>query len=415
MPSALPLGETPPRDGALPASAFHGAGERTLSLYVHVPFCSVRCGYCDFNTYTATELGGGGAQAEYAGQAVREMDLAVQVLAGRTEDGTTAESANRPLHSVFFGGGTPSQLPAEDLARMLEAAVDRWGLEPGAEVTMEANPDSVTRPMLERMAEAGLTRVSFGMQSAVPHVLRTLDRTHEPERVPVVVGWARELGLSASVDLIYGTPGESLEDWRASVEAALALEPDHVSAYSLIIEDGTRLAAQMRRGQVPYPSDDDAADKYELADAAFRQAGLEWYEVSNFARRPEDRSRHNYAYWRGGDWWGIGPGAHSHVGGVRFWNAKHPTAYAQRLAAGQTPSVGREVLTAEETALEKLLLEVRTVDGLAVSAVSQEARPRVAALVARGLVDGREAIRGRLVLTLRGRLLADAVVRELAG
>ncbi|GAA1348405.1 radical SAM family heme chaperone HemW [Falsarthrobacter nasiphocae] len=408
MAPSLPLGEKPPLDGSLPPSALEGSAGRPLSLYVHVPFCSVRCGYCDFNTYTATELGGGGAQAEYAGQAVRELDLARRVLgAGEEADD------GRPLHSVFFGGGTPSQLPAEDLAAILRAAVERFGLEPGAEVTMEANPDSVTREMLEAMAAEGLTRVSFGMQSAVPHVLRTLDRTHEPERLPVVTAWARELGLSASVDLIYGTPGESLGDWRRSLEEAIALETEHVSAYSLIIEDGTKLAARMRRGELPYPSDDEAADKYELADSLLTAAGFEWYEVSNFAKSEAERSRHNQAYWLGSDWWGVGPGAHSHVGGVRFWNAKHPTAYAQRLLAGESPSVGREVLTEEQRHVERVLLEIRMREGLDLAVVGPAGREKVAGLIARELVEPKAAFAGRLVLTLRGRLMADAVVREL--
>lgn len=412
MAGPLPLGDKPPLDGSLPVSALTGASERPLSLYIHVPFCSVRCGYCDFNTYTATELGGGGAQAVYADQTILEMDLALRVLSGGSSVPQGATTP-RPLHSIFFGGGTPSQLPAEDLARMLRAAVDRWGLEEDAEVTMEANPDSVTAEMLQLMKEAGLNRVSFGMQSAVPHVLRTLDRTHEPERLPVVTQWARELGLSVSVDLIYGTPGESLDDWRRSLEEAIALETDHISAYSLIIEEGTKLAARMKRGEVPYPSDDEAADMYELADELLAAAGFHWYEVSNFAKTPSDRSRHNYAYWRGGDWWGIGPGAHSHVGGVRFWNAKHPSAYAQRLAAGETPSVGREVLTADQSETEKVLLEVRTIDGLAISELPGTGRSKIAGFIAEGLIEPQAAFAGRLVLTLKGRLLADAVVRDL--
>ena len=262
MPSVLPLGDPAPADGLLPAQVVDGAAERAFGLYVHIPFCAVRCGYCDFNTYTATELGGGASQDAYAGTAIsRSWPWRGRLLA---DSGLPA----RPLSTVFFGGGTPTLLPAEDLARILTAAVDAWGLEPGAEVTTEANPDSVTAESLQLLADAGFTRVSFGMQSAVPHVLKVLDRTHTPSRVPQVVQWARDAGLAVSLDLIYGTPGESLADWRHSLETALSYGPDHISAYALIVEDGTKLAAQIRRGEVPGIDDDDHAAKYELADQA---------------------------------------------------------------------------------------------------------------------------------------------------
>ncbi|WP_345712254.1 radical SAM family heme chaperone HemW, partial [Kineococcus glutinatus] len=339
MPSTLPDGEPVPADGALPATALDGAADRTFGVYLHVPFCAVRCGYCDFNTYTAAELGGGGSQAAYAATAAREVELAGKVLA----------AAPRPASTVFVGGGTPTLLPPGDLAALLDAVRATFGLEPGAEVTTEANPDSVTPEGLAELAAAGFTRVSFGMQSAVPSVLRVLERTHDPERVPRAVAWARAAGLDVSLDLIYGTPGESVADWRASLEAALACGPDHVSAYALIVEDGTRLAGQVRRGQVPAPDDDDLATKYEVADDVLTAAGYGWYEVSNWARGPRHACRHNLAYWRGGDWWGVGPGAHSHVGGVRWWNVKHPSAYAQRLAAGSSPAHAREVLGEEGT------------------------------------------------------------------
>src|SRR5215218_10056127 len=338
MPSVLPLGGPAPSDGLLPVQALNGAAQRSFGLYVHIPFCAVRCGYYDFNTYTAKELGGGASQDAYASTAIAEVDLAARVL---EQSGLPA----RPLSTVFFGGGTPTLLPAGDLARILTAAVGRWGLEAGAEVTTEANPDSVTPESLQLLADAGFTRVSFGMQSAVPHVLKVLDRTHTPSRVPQVVQWARDAGLAVSLDLIYGTPGESLADWQFSLETALSYAPDHISAYALIVEDGTKLAAQIRRGEVPGIDDDDHAEKYELADQLITEAGLGWYEVSNWARTPEQACRHNLAYWRGDDWWGIGPGAHSHVGGVRWWNVKHPTAYAGRLAEGVSPGQGREILS----------------------------------------------------------------------
>ena len=406
MPSVLPLGDPAPSDGLLPAQAADGAADRAFGLYVHIPFCAVRCGYCDFNTYTATELGGGASQDAYAATAVSEVDFAAAAL---RDSGVP----DRPLSTVFFGGGTPTLLPAEDLARILAAAVGRWGLEPGAEVTTEANPDSVTPDSLQVLAEAGFTRVSFGMQSAVPHVLKVLDRTHTPSRVPQVVQWARDAGLAVSLDLIYGTPGESLADWRYSLETALSYEPDHISAYALIVEDGTKLAAQMRRGEVPGIDDDDHADKYELADQLITEAGLGWYEVSNWARTPSQACRHNLAYWRGDDWWGIGPGAHSHVGGIRWWNVKHPTAYAGRLAQGVSPAAGRETLDAETRNMERIMLEARLSSGLDVAALGSVGRHAVAGLIADGLVDPVPAFRGTLVLTLKGRLLADAVVRRL--
>ena len=409
VPSVLPLGDPAPADGLLPAQAGEGADQRAFGLYVHIPFCAVRCGYCDFNTYTATELGGGASQDAYAATAIAEVEFAAAALKG-------SGLPDRPLSTVFFGGGTPTLLPAEDLARILTAAIDAWGLQPGAEVTSEANPDSVTPASLQLLADAGFTRVSFGMQSAVPHVLKVLDRTHTPSRVPEVVQWARNAGLSVSLDLIYGTPGESLEDWRYSLETALSYAPDHISAYALIVEDGTKLAAQIRRGEVPEIDDDDHAAKYELADELISAAGLNWYEVSNWSRTPEQACRHNLAYWRGDDWWGIGPGAHSHVGGVRWWNVKHPTAYANRLGAGASPAAGRETLDSETRNVERVMLEARLNSGLdipSLGGLGDTGRHAVAGLIADGLVDPAAAFKGRLILTLKGRLLADAVVRRI--
>ena len=405
---ALPDGEPASADGALP-DWVTGASPEGLGIYLHVPFCRVRCGYCDFNTYTSMELGGGASQDSYARTALREIDLAGRVLA--------AAGRSRPVGTVFVGGGTPTLLAVDDLALLLGAVRGTWGLEAGAEVTTEANPDSVTADSLAGLADAGFTRVSFGMQSAVPQVLATLERTHDPERVPQVVQWARDAGLAVSLDLIYGTPGESVDDWQRSVEAALACGVDHVSAYALVVEDGTRMAGQVRRGLLAAPDPDDQATKYELADALLTQAGLGWYEVSNWARSPEQACRHNLAYWRGADWWGIGPGAHSHVGAgdqaVRWWNVKHPRAYAERLGGGLSPAAGRERLGADDVALERVLLRVRLREGLPVDVLSPGGRRAVAGLVADGLVDGRAALRGNVELTLRGRLLADAVVRAL--
>ena len=401
MPSALPPGDPVPEDGSLPGSALAGLQERPFSFYVHVPYCTVRCGYCDFNTYTADELGDGVSRATYAQTAISEVRRARQVLGEQAP----------PVSTVFVGGGTPTLLSPDDLGSMLAAIESEFGLEAHAEVTTESNPDSVTPADLERLRGLGFTRISFGMQSAVPHVLDVLERTHDPARVPQAVAWAREAGFDqVSLDLIYGTPGESLADWRTSLEAALACEPDHVSAYALIVEDGTALARRVRRGEVAMTDDDDLADKYLLADERLEAAGLGWYEVSNWARDEAARCRHNIAYWRGSNWWGVGPGAHSHVGGTRWWNVKHPAAYADRLARGISPGHGREVLDADTRRVERVLLEVRLRDGLPLDVLDGAGRAAAQDAVARGLGDVHD---GCLVLTVRGRLLADAVVRDL--
>ncbi len=388
-----------PRDGAAP--------ERNFGVYVHVPFCSVRCGYCDFNTYALGELDGA-SPAGYVEAALGEMRLARTAMA----------DDDRPAATVFFGGGTPTLLDPDALTWLLAGVRDTWGLAAGAEVTTEANPDSVTAASLAALADAGFTRVSFGMQSAVPHVLATLERTHNPDNVARAVGWARDAGLDVSVDLIYGTPGESLEDWRSSLAAAIALEPDHVSAYALVIEPGTKMGAQLRRGEVAPVDPDVQAEMYEAADAALAAAGYSWYEVSNWARKPGNVCRHNIGYWRGDDWWGIGPGAHSYLahtdaGARRWWNVKHPRAYGDRIAAGRSPEQDGETLTGDEMALERVMLGIRLAAGMRASLLSEAARAASPALVEGGLLDGGAWADGVAALTLRGRLLADAVVRDL--
>jgi len=408
VPSALPAGEPAPEDGRLPDEALTGQEERPFGVYVHVPFCTVRCGYCDFNTYTAAELGEAGgppgaSRATYADAAISEIRMARRVLG----------DVDRPVQTVFFGGGTPTLLSAGDLSAVLATIAAEFGLAADVEVTTEANPDSVAAWDLEALRAGGFTRISFGMQSAVDHVLRTLDRTHNPLRVPAVVEWARAAGFSeVSLDLIYGTPGESLADWQESLEAALACEPDHVSAYALILEEGTALARAVRRGEVPEPDDDLQADMYLAADERLGAAGFEWYELSNWARSPRSHCRHHELYWTGGDWWGVGPGAHSHVGGVRWWNVKHPRAYAERLAARHSPAQARELLDAETRRVERVLLESRLRRGLPLEVLDPAAESSLASVVdrGRGVVED-----GRLVLTREGRLLADAVVRDLLG
>ncbi|MFV2194690.1 radical SAM family heme chaperone HemW [Nocardiopsis sp. LOL_012] len=409
MPSVDLGGDPVPTTGELPAASLAELGDRPLGFYVHVPFCVTRCGYCDFNTYTADELlsrdGTATASREtYADQAIGEVVLADRVLTGERP----------PVSTVFVGGGTPTLLPAEDLGRIVAAIGDRFGLTADAEITTEANPETVGPDDLARLREAGFTRVSFGMQSARPHVLRVLERGHTPGRPERCVEWARAAGFEhVNLDLIYGTPGESDDDWAASLEAAVAAGVDHVSAYSLIVEEGTRLAARVRRGELVEPDGDTMADRYLMADRALTGAGLTAYEVSNWARGDAARSRHNLLYWAGGHWWGVGPGAHSHVGGTRWWNVKHPAAHAAKLARGQSPGQAREVLTADERRFERVLLEIRVAGGCPLDLLEGSGRAAAERAVAEGLLDPAAHAEGRAVLTLRGRLLADAVVRDL--
>ncbi|WP_412742568.1 radical SAM family heme chaperone HemW [Krasilnikovia sp. MM14-A1004] len=404
MPGTLPDGEPVPSDGSLPATALTDVGARGFGVYVHVPFCASRCGYCDFNTYTASELGGGASREGYADTVLAELALAARVL----------ESPPPRVDTVFVGGGTPTLLDPDDLGRILEGIDATWGLAGDAEVTTEANPESVTPRSLQRLRKAGYTRISLGMQSVAPGVLQVLERRHTAGRAPQAAIEAREAGFDhVNLDLIYGTPGESADDFAASLRAATGAGVDHVSAYALIVEDGTRMAARMRRGELPYPDDDVAADRYLAADAALNAAGLSWYEVSNWAAAPAARCRHNLLYWTGGDWWGLGPGAHSHVGGVRWWNVKHPTTYAARLAEGVSPGQARELLTGDDRHTEDVMLRVRLADGLPLAALDAAGLAGARQAHGDGLLDPAAYAAGRVVLTLRGRLLADAVVRDL--
>jgi oxygen-independent coproporphyrinogen-3 oxidase len=398
----LPDGERPPADGTLPAAALHGLGTRPFGVYVHVPYCASICGYCDFNTYIP---GQGASPAGYVEGVAAELALARRVLGGATP----------PAETVFVGGGTPTLLPAADLARLLDAIREHVGLTPDAEITTEANPESVDPAALATLREAGFTRISLGMQSAAPHVLDVLERHHTPGRAVDAAHEARAAGFEhVSVDLIYGTPGERAEDWDRSLDAALEAEPDHVSAYALIVEPGTRLAAQVRRGELPEPDDDVLAERYEVAADRLGRAGLQWYEMANWARDPTAQCRHNLGYWRGGDWWGAGPGAHSHVGGVRWWNALHPTRWTAALAEGRSPAAGREVPGEEAARLEHVMLGVRLAEGLKLDRLPARAREAAAQAAADGLIEPGPLAEGRAVLTLRGRLLADHVTLQLA-
>jgi putative oxygen-independent coproporphyrinogen III oxidase len=404
----MPDGELAPLSGLLPALAAEGLSQRTLHAYLHIPFCRVRCGYCDYNTYTSTELRGV-TQNSFLDNLLGEIRFSKDVL-------NNSGLEPRKFSTVFFGGGTPTQLAAEQLALVLETLRTEFGIEKNAEVTTEANPDTVDERYLNTLSEAGFTRVSIGMQSSVASVLKTLDRTHNPENVAKAVAAAKAAGLQVSVDLIYGTPGESLDDWRASLSTAIALEPNHISAYSLIVEPGTKLARQVRNGELNQPSDDDHADKYEIAEEMISAAGFDWYEVCNWRRGEASMSQHNLAYWRSNDWWGYGPGAHSHIGGTRWWNVKHPSAYAERLAASQSPALARENLNEIERATERVLLELRLREGIPIDylkSINPGVAKPISQFIADGMVNAEDAIRGQVTLTLKGRLITDAIVRDL--
>jgi putative oxygen-independent coproporphyrinogen III oxidase len=393
-----------PADGGLGDAALDQLGKRPFGIYVHVPFCVTRCGYCDFNTYTATELGSGASREAYAGQAIEEIRLARRALG----------AADLRVSTVFLGGGTPTLLPPADIGAILRAIDAEFGLAPGAEVTAEANPETVDAAVLAELRCAGLTRISLGMQSSAAHVLAVLDRVHQVGRPQQCVAWARAAGFEhVSLDLIYGTPGESDGDWARSLHSALAAGPDHISAYALIVEDGTALAARIRRGELAAPDDDAMADRYLAADELLGRAGFGWYEISNWAASQTAMCRHNMAYWTGGDWWGVGPGAHSHVGGTRWWNVRHPAAYAARIAAGRSPGQAREILTAAERRTERIMLLTRLASGCPLDELEPAGLAAAWMAAADGLIGPRELADGRVVLTIRGRLLADAVIRGL--
>ncbi len=395
MPGGLPVGEPVPRDGSLPEGV--SAGKMPFALYIHIPFCARRCGYCDFNTYTIAELGGDESiEKRYVDALVKEIALARSIV------------GDQQVTTIFFGGGTPTLLPSSEIARILDAVQLQFRLSDDVEITTEANPDSVTAGSLRELRAAGINRISFGVQSTTPHVLQTLDRTHNPAQVPIVVHAARDAGFThISVDLIYGTPGETIVEWEESVRSLLTLPIDHISAYSLIVEEGTKLGAQVRRGVLAMPDEDLNADKYIVADDLFTAAGFAWYEVSNWAK-PGGACKHNEMYWKNNDWWGLGAGAHSHIDGVRWWNKKLPAAYIKELQDGSSPALAREILTDEERSFEELMLGIRTREGLPLSVVAHGA---AAAALADGNLDVEQYEMGRVVLTRSGRLIADALLR----
>ncbi len=377
-----------------------------LAFYIHIPYCVKRCGYCDFNTYTPGELqlteGLTQISNSYIDLLVKEIKFA------RNQVG---ESAIVP--SIFFGGGTPSLMEASDIKRVITAISEQFKLDPIAEVTLETNPDTVTKEKLKQFFEAGINRISFGMQSSVLHVLKTLDRTHNPENLPQVTKWASKIGFKEiSVDLIYGTPGESKQDWQQSIDSALALPISHISAYALIVEDGTKLAAQIKRGEIAKPDDDLTAEKYIMADQAFTTAGFNWYELSNWAK-PNSQSKHNLAYWLGHNWWGAGPGAHSHINGKRFWNVKHPNLYKQKIQNNETVILDSEVLEGSQIESERLMLSIRLPQGVAKNTLNNQQILELTDYVNSGHLDQENWNLGRATLTLDGRLIADRIVREI--
>ena len=377
-----------------------------LAFYIHIPYCVKRCGYCDFNTYTPSELKITEGLAQISNSYIDL--LLMEIKAAKVQVG---QSANVP--SIFFGGGTPSLMQPDDIGRVISTIKSEFTLLPDAEITMECNPDTVTKESLAAFRAIGVNRISFGMQSAVKHVLATLDRTHNPENLLQVTTWAQEVGFSEiSVDLIYGTPGESLADWQTSIDAALTLPITHISAYALIIEEGTKLAAQIKRGEVAPVDDDLTAEKYLVADKAFTAAGYEWYELSNWAKSGS-LSKHNLAYWLGDNWWGAGPGAHSHLNGKRFWNVKHPNLYKERVLANQSPVADSEALDELQIESERLMLSLRLPSGLDKKSLNELQLAELSSYVQSGHLDQANWNQGRATLTLDGRLIADRILRQI--
>ena len=377
-----------------------------LAFYIHIPYCVKRCGYCDFNTYTPAEL-------QLTEGLTQISNSYIDLLAKEIEFARNQVGESAIVPSIFFGGGTPSLMEASDIKRVITAISKQFKLDPIAEVTLETNPDTVTKEKLKQFYDAGVNRISFGMQSSVPHVLKTLDRTHNPDNLPQVTKWATEVGFKEiSVDLIYGTPGESKQDWQQSIDSALALPISHISAYALIVEEGTKLAAQIKRGEIAKPDDDLTAEKYIMADKAFTTAGFNWYELSNWAK-PNSQSKHNLAYWLGHNWWGAGPGAHSHINGKRFWNVKHPNLYKQKIQANETVILDSEVLKGSQIESERLMLSIRLPQGLEKNTLNNQQILELTDYVNSGHLDQENWNLGRATLTLDGRLIADRIVREI--
>ena len=377
-----------------------------LAFYIHIPYCVKRCGYCDFNTYTPSELkiltGISEISNTYINLAMKEIDFAREKL-----------NQEITVGSIFFGGGTPSLMEPSDIAKIISKISTDFTLVKDAEITLEVNPDSVDKIKLEKFYKAGVNRLSLGMQSSVTHVLNTLDRTHNPKNLSKVTAWAKEVGFTqVSVDLIYGTPGESMQDWQHSINSALSLPISHISAYALIVEPNTKLAAQIKRGEIAEVDDDLTAEKYLVADKTFSEAGFNWYELSNWAKI-DSQSKHNLSYWHGENWWGIGPGAHSHLNGERFWNVKHPTTYKTRIEQGKSPVENFEILEKSQIESERLMLSIRLTDGIETKSLNDKQIMGLATYLNTGHLNQLDWQKGRATLTVNGRLIADRIVREI--
>lgn len=375
-----------------------------LSFYIHIPYCVKRCGYCDFNTYTPQELNTANLSlitTPYIDAVLREIEMAKKCVGAFD------------VPTIFFGGGTPSLMPSSEIARVISKVREEFKLDPGAEITLEANPDTLSASYLDELVAAGVNRISLGMQSAVPHVLAALDRTHNPENVIKACNLVKDAGIEhLSVDLIYGVPGESIQDWKTSYESALSLPIDHISAYALIVETGTKLAARVKRGELIIPPDDETAEKYLIFDEAAQQRGFNWYELSNWAK-PGGECRHNITYWNGSQWWGVGPGAHSYFAGKRWWNVKHPNTYQNALASGNSPEASSELLSEANKRDEFVMLQIRMSEGISLSDLTQEEMAKVAKYRDSGHIEGANWDAGHLVLSRTGRLIADRIVREM--
>jgi oxygen-independent coproporphyrinogen-3 oxidase len=392
--AALPEGDPAPSDGRLPNVG--NLKNKPFSLYVHVPYCSKRCGYCDFNTYTPSELDRDDQIQSWLQSAIKETIFARKIL---------GESLT--VDTIFFGGGTPSLLEASVIKEFINNVSKHFKLKKDLEITLEANPDTITQSKAEDWLKAGINRISLGMQSSATNVLQVLDRTHNPANVLSSVEILKKAGFTNfSLDLIYGTPGESLEDWANSLKDAITINPPHISAYSLVIEPGTKMGSQLSRGEIKAVSDDDAADKYQLAEKLLNENGYSWYEISNWAKENKE-CQHNLNYWKGNNWWGIGPGAHSHINGVRWWNQKLPKNWRESLDKDQSPALAREKLTNEQIRNEEVMLLSRLKTGINRSDFDQK---NVEKLIEDKLVND---VSGKLELTLEGRLLADVVFRQL--
>ena len=392
--AALPEGDPAPSDGILPNVG--NLKNKPFSLYVHVPYCSKRCGYCDFNTYTPSELDRDDQIDSWLQSAIKETIFARKILGEELK-----------VDTIFFGGGTPSLLDASVVKEFLNNVSKHFTLKKDLEITLEANPDTITQSKAEDWHKAGINRISIGMQSSATNVLQVLDRTHNPANVLTSVEILKKAGFeNFSLDLIYGTPGESLEDWSNTLKDAIAINPPHISAYSLVIEPGTKMGSQLSRGEIKAVSDDDAADKYQLAEKMLTGNGYSWYEISNWAKDNKE-CQHNLNYWKGNNWWGIGPGAHSHINGVRWWNQKLPKNWRESLDQDQSPALARENLTNEQIRNEEVMLLSRLKTGIDKADFDQK---NVEKLIKDKLVN---EVSGKLELTLEGRLLADVVFRQL--